>query len=136
MIKELLIGKTEKEKSSIKIEQHFLNMNSKLKGIKKRYSFIDNLGRNIEIEAVGKGVIVNGKIIKLKKGIVEPLWIKANVNGKYLNGDGWYGFINPPIMVPDGTKTTFIENDIEIQKDNFKEDLEESIKQMLLEVIK
>ena len=95
----------------------------------------DAKGRNIVIEHKGIGVLRNGKIVNSES--TGAIWYRISVDGKYLNGDGWYGFVNPPIKVSDGTKTTII-NEVtkeEMLIDNFKEDITAAAKSMILQVV-
>ena len=135
MIKEILEGKTNNEKSNIKA-QALLDKIKCLSKIKK-YEFEDERNRKLIIEHAEKGILKNGLFTKRTDGGAEPVWFRVSVNGKYLNGDGWYGFVNPPLNVPDGTTRTIKDsrnNDIELK--NYKEDIEEALLQMLLSAVK
>jgi hypothetical protein len=96
-MKELLVGKSPEEKAQLKVKAlHNAYVKNPIK--------IDGLV--IEQEGIG---LIDGKS--------DTLWFRISVNGKYLNGDGWYGFRNPPIMVRTDKKS--------------KEDLMQSIKLMI-----
>jgi hypothetical protein len=60
----------------------------------------DSQGRRILIERVEMGEHCGTYIRQCNNSVV---WFKLSVGGTYLNGDGWYGYPNPPIMVEDGT---------------------------------
>ena len=137
MIKKLLENKSNTKKANIKAQVYsdFIK-DKKSKGI-KAYTFKDVKNRVFYIETAEKGILKNGKIEKRTDGGSEPIWFRVSVNGKYLNGDGWYGFVNPPLNVPDGTTRTIKDsrnNDIELK--NYKEDIEEALLQMLLSAVK
>lgn len=63
----------------------------------------DAQGRLICILQTGLGVLRGGICRPRTDGGVDPVWFKVTVDGAYLNGDGWYGYSNPPVMVADGT---------------------------------
>jgi len=135
MIEKMSKGKSTKEKSNIKA-QALLDKIKCLSKIKK-YEFEDERNRKLIIEHAEKGILKNGLFTKRTDGGAEPVWFKVSVDGKYLNGDGWYGFINPPILVPDGTKRIIKDmNNNDIETENFKEDLENVIKLLLIMVVK
>jgi hypothetical protein len=61
--------------------------------------YVDKLkikGVKIEQHNVGGMGTDNGK---------DVLWIRLTYNGAYPNGDGWYGFANPPLNIR-GDKVT------------------------------
>jgi hypothetical protein len=84
----------------------------------------------------GKVVVVDSIKVNEKIGALELFVL---VDDKPWSGDGIMQFINPPILVPDGTKST-ITNEIdgekyELEVDNFKEDLDEALKQIVEQTI-
>ncbi len=134
MIKELLRNATTTERADIKAEAHRVEMLDHFKG--GRFEFQRN-NKKIRVERVEKGILSRGKFTRRKDGGAEPVWYKVSVDGKYLNGDGWYGFVNPPIMVADGTKRT-VEDELTKEKyevDNFKEDVFAAAKSMISQAV-
>ncbi len=135
MIRELLMDKNPEERANIKAEACKVEMKKHF--IKGVFEFVDGK-KNIKIEQTGKGILRGGKIIPRIDGGAEPVWFKVSVDGKYLNGDGWYGFVNPPIMVADGTKR-IVEDELtkeKIEVDNFREDVWEATKSMIRQAVK
>lgn len=63
----------------------------------------DTQGRLINILQTGLGVLQGDICTPRTDGGVDPVWFKLTVDGVHLNGDGWYGYSNPPVMVQDGT---------------------------------
>ncbi len=131
MLKEQFEGKTSRQISDIKIAAH----EEELKKIAndKDYALHTEKGQDIKIETVGVGTLKKGKLIPGK----GPLWVQVSVGGKYVNGDGWYGFVNPPVMVPDGTtKEVQLEDGKKIEVQNLKEDVREAAKLIIKEAVK
>jgi hypothetical protein len=63
------------------------------------FDYVDKLkikGVTIENKHLGGMGADNGK---------DVLWLRLTYNGKYPNGDGWYGFANPPLNTR-GNKVT------------------------------
>lgn len=61
-------------------------------------------GRTAQIERCETGRIRKGKdsdtwSIRPRVDGADQLWLLISVGGRYLNGDGWYGFHNPPVRV-------------------------------------
>jgi len=98
------------------------------------FTFEDD-GREISIESI---------YINEKLGLLE---LSVKVDGEKPNKDGIFQFINPPIMVHDGTFTTVEktrtiyttegkkEESYTVEEPNFIEDLEESLKKMIVSAI-
>lgn len=109
------------ERAILKAQAHEQLLSS-LKTRERSFRLKD--GRTVTIEQVGFGVF-DGKSFTQPEGKIPAIWVHLNVDGKYLNGDGWYGFVNPPIMVPDGTKREVLDSITGETRlvDNFKEDL-------------
>jgi len=134
-INDKLAGKTEKERGSIKaneIKNKFVEITT---GKKEPYSFKSSSGRKIEVLLCDVGMVKKNKMIKDITS--DIIWMRIKTDGKYDNGDGWYGFKNPPVLVPDGTKKEVIMPDGKKEYlDNFAENLEEALRQMIMGVIK
>ncbi len=134
MIQEQLKGKSDTEQSNIKAQAIKQEMDKHLTS--KNLFIKDKKGRAVEIEqdAIGK---LTSKGFERDSSVAEPVWFKIKVDGKYINGDGWYGFVNPPIMVPDGTEREeedpFTKEKIKVP--NLKEDLYETTMNMILRAI-
>jgi hypothetical protein len=134
VIKELLIGKNAEERAKIKSEAikneiltHFIG---------KHFEFQRN-NKKIRIEQVEIGIMKKKGIFENAKIGAAPIWFKISVDGKYLNGDGWYGFVNPPVMVPDGTQRE-VTDELTKEKtfvDNFVENVWEATKEMISQVV-
>lgn len=121
-IQDQLVGKTCSEKAEIKAESI-----SQL-DLVGDYS---ELGLDISILSVSK----------IERGI--EVLAKASKNGEPVGfgKDGSveierFKFYNPPILVPDGTKRTVTELGKEVEIDNFKEDPEKAVRQILAETIR
>ena len=101
------------------------------------FSFKDKKGRSIVIEQAGKGVMIPTGISPRSDKGAEPVWFKVSVDGKYLNGDGWYGFVNPPMRVPDGTFREVYDEFAErtVLVPNTKEDVLEATKVIILQAV-
>jgi len=102
-----LIGKSATERAQLKAVAHYDSLSSLVAAAakkRKRFSFVLKDGRTVEIEQVGLGRLdtKKGTITRRDDGGADPLWVRLNVDGKYPNGDGWYGFVNPPVLAPDG----------------------------------
>lgn len=129
MLKELLAGRTTKEKSAIKawaLAQ---------RPLPEKFSF-----DNFDITVLSHRVVnMNGKImyeyiLKVEKDGIEFIGETTTTNGSLDNPFYTY---NPPFMVPDGTKSTFVDVDGNTkERDNFKEDLDEAIRLMVLRKVK
>lgn len=66
-------------------------------------------GKKVAVETVALGVLdLASGTVKPAEGKTSAVWIRMRVDGKYENGDGWYGFVNPPISMPDGGKDSVI----------------------------
>lgn len=77
------------------------------KGGKDGWNWYDAKGRHIVVEKIALGVLVDDRndiVRPAKDGETATMWYKVSVDGKYPNGDGWYGVTNPPTMIADGTK--------------------------------
>lgn len=137
MIKELLVGKSNTEKATIKA-QAIYNAIDNLKANKKTYTFTDGKGRKLTIEDIRLGQLTAKGFRTLPELIAVPIWLKISADGKYLNGDGWYGFVNPPIMTSDGTTREEIDaiTGEVIMVDNFKEDIVTVIKNILEQAVR
>ena len=127
MISEILIGKTFIDRANIKKDAIKAALDNIL-ALSNAWEFEDNKKRKVVIEQVKTEIL---------KGRANPIWFKISVNGKYLNGDGWYGFVNPPIMVASGTKSQIID-ELSGEKflvDNFQEDILMATKSIILQVV-
>ena len=143
-ISEQLVGKTSTEKAQLKAAAIYGVLNTAITAAvskNKSYTFLLLDGRVVKVEAVRLGVLgwTEGVITFTSRtdGGANPIWVKVSVNGDYLNGDGWYGFQNPPIMVLDGT-TTEVTNPISGQmflRSNVKEDLVLAAKTMVAHAV-
>jgi hypothetical protein len=131
-ILDLMVNKTSEERTEIKTNAIYDKVQSL--STTKQWSFKDPKGRTVKIEKSGIGELIGDTVVlSLKK--TSPIWFKISVDGKYLNGDGWYGFVNPPIMIPDGTFSTTQKRDEKLTVSNFKEDILEATKQIILQVL-
>lgn len=116
MVSDLLKGKTGLEKSLIKSQEL-----GKLKNVKP-YS---RHGFDIEILEIGTEI-----------GLLKVI-VRAKKNGQYVFVDNPFYFVNPPILVPDGTKKTIVNRVGQVvQVDNFKEDLVEALKEIVAQTLK
>ena len=114
MYKELLKDKTAKEREKIKVEAL-----SKVK-IQKFTKY----GFDIELLEVG----IEGELLKVIA--------RATKNGQEVFASNPLYYKNPPILVPDGTKKPFTnELGITYMIDNFKEDLEEALREIVGQTI-
>jgi hypothetical protein len=102
-----------------------------------RLSFSLSDGSNVTIEEYGIGELVETpygmSVERRQDSSSESLWVRINIDGSYPNGDGWYGFTNPPIRVPDGTSSDVIEplSGTIMSVPVYKEDLLLSIKTII-----
>lgn len=79
--------------------------------------------------------ILSGELDE-NKGMVS-FTIRVLRDGNELAVSNPFIFHNPPTMVPDGTKKTRIMKDgTEILVDNFKEDLPEALRQIIVEAVR
>lgn len=140
-----LSGKDDRTKANIKAEAHIaavahafvenppLILKSEKQGMLK---FIDSKGRTLIVEDMSIGKLTPQGFIRSEK-IANPVWFKVSVDGEYLNGDGWYGFVNPPIMVADGTYheeyDELLGEYIKVQ--NFKEDIVSATKSIICQAV-
>ena len=69
---------------------------------KKAKSFTDKKGRSVSIEKITTGHYRKGAVVD--DATSGTLWVKILVDGKKLNNDGWYGFVNPPVAVVENGK--------------------------------
>lgn len=114
-VKDLIKDKPANERNDIKIKEL---IKSQVKNFSKK-------GFDIEILELGQETNRLKVIVKAKKDGVE------------LFVDNPLYFLNPPIMVPDGTKRTEIdEHGNLIELDNFKEDLDEALQEMIAECLR
>jgi len=108
------------------------------KKVGRNYVFELEDGRKVEIEQVGYGALdtLTGTVREIP-GRTGSLWVRLRVDGKYTNGDGWYGFTNPPLKVPDGTKREEADpiTGVRRQVDNFKTDVRAALLAMLERVL-
>lgn len=105
-ISELLIDKNKTERADIKATALYDLISPLVASEKlahKDYSFTLVDGRKVTIEEIGLGILdlTIDTVTKRTDGGANPIWFKINVDGVYLNKDGWYGYANPPILVPD-----------------------------------
>lgn len=100
---------------------------------KSAYTFQRKDGAKIIIERVEYGVLdLKTNTVAPMKGKTSALWVRCSVDGTYPNGDGWYGFVNPPIQVADGTKRSVTDEfGIRSEVDNFKTDVPAALKSIL-----
>ena len=71
--------------------------------------FVRRDGKKVVIEQVACGMLdLKTNTVKPSKDKTDALWVRMSVDGKYENGDGWYGWVNPPVDVL-GKKMTEIE---------------------------
>ncbi len=116
MIKDLIKNKNAKERAEIKVDA--LSKRNKPKPFTIG-------GVKITIQEIGR-----------EKDLLKIVAI-AKKEGKELKVSNPLYFKNPPIMISDGTTRTEInEFGKQVQRTNFKEDLDESIKKMVAETIK
>lgn len=122
-ISDELIGKNATERAAIKAGRIHALVDAAIAAAaakNKQYTFTLRDGRKVTVEAVRLGILKRdstGVIVFEPRtdGGADPVWFRVSLDGRYPNGDGWYGFVNPPILVPDGTFTD--------GRPNFKEDL-------------
>ena len=111
LLAEILKDKSATERAALKAAyvydtaQVAISTADKAKG---EYTFALRDKRKVVIEQARLGVALRDPtgILVFKPrtdGGANPVWFRVSVDGRYLNGDGWYGFVNPPVMVPDGT---------------------------------
>jgi len=71
--------------------------------------------------------------------VIEELGMRGNDLMVVIKGQGSnnpFYFINPPILIKDGTKSEVENNGKMMMVDNYKEDLEGSLKEMIKEVLR
>lgn len=114
-VKDMLVGKNALQKNDIKIKEH---IKSNVKKFNRKSFDID--------------------IIELsQEGYRLKVVVDAKKNGRLLMVDNPLYFINPPIMVPDGTKSTVIDEfGNSHDRDNFKEDLDEALQEIIVECLR
>lgn len=85
-----------------------------------------------------KGKKVQIFYLKVNESI-GALEVRVKVDGIWFSGDGVLQYINPPILVPDGTKstvTTTIDGETYVREvDNFVEDLDKALELMVTETV-
>lgn len=123
-VKDLIQGKKSKEKNEIKAQEF-----SKLKKPKK-FKKIKG-GKDVDIDILSMEA----------EGDRLILTLAIEVDKKPFPANNPYVFVNPPILVPDGTTSPVLDEDPltggEIkQKANFKEDLNEALEQMVYETVR
>lgn len=65
---------------------------------KRDFTFELSDGSKVHVEQVGFGVLdPRTNAVVPTPGKTSALWVRVRVNGEYPNGDGWYGFANPPV---------------------------------------
>lgn len=118
----LIKDKPAKERSEIKVKE--------LAKIKLPKKFIHN-GYNIEIVEQPYWTLRNGNTLLI-------IIIRASQNGQPLNvDDGVFEYINPPIMVPDGTYHKEVtDRGVEFDSHNLVEDPELALKEIICETIR
>lgn len=133
-----LSGKNAAERAQIKAETHKKALDDALKQSKGKWAFALSDGRRVVVERVGLGVLNahSDTVAPRKDGGADPVWVRLTVDGQYPNGDGWYGFVNPPVKVPDGTtREATDESGKSMTVANFKEDPEQAFKAMLAQAL-
>jgi hypothetical protein len=107
-IAEQLVGKSDSARATLKAEAIKTVVDAAMGKTGTKWKFTLKDGRGVTVEAVRMGLLSIDEPTKIvtfarrTDGGADPIWVKLSVDGKYLNGDGWYGFVNPPILVPDG----------------------------------
>ena len=134
-----LSGKNTAERARIKAEAHKSILDSALLEGKGKWAFTLGDGRRVVVERVELGTLDarSGIVTPRKDGGADPIWVRLTVDGKRPNGDGWYGFVNPPACVPDGTtrEETDPATGETLMVENTKEDIGAAFVQMLQDVL-
>lgn len=104
------------------------------------WSFLLKDGRTVTVEATRIGVLTSDSAVGIvfrqrTDGGAHPVWFKISVDGEYLNGDGWYGFHNARLMVPDGTTSKVIDEFGTHDHPNWKEDVGSALHRHIAEVL-
>lgn len=106
------------------------------------WSFLLKDGRTVTVEATRIGVMARdektGLIVFRQRadGGAHPVFFRINVDGKYLNDDGWYGFVNASTMVPDGTTSKVTDEFGETHdRCNWKEDVGAALERHIADVL-
>ncbi len=102
---------------------------------KTSYTFERKDGSKLTVEQTGYGVLdlAKNRVVPATEGKTPSVWVRMRIDGEYENGDGWYGFTNPPIQVPDGTykEDTDSKTGEKAQVANFKVDIPASMRRLL-----
>lgn len=68
-------------------------------GVKMPLQWHDVQGRYICILRAARGQLMRGGAFRTCDN--APIWFRVSVDGQ-IHGDGWYGFVNPPVAVVRG----------------------------------
>ena len=133
MIEAVKAAANPRERATLKAQLHF-ELARSLK--RKERSFQLKDGRTVVIEDIQFGIF-DGRRFYQQEGKTPAVWFRISVDGEYLNGDGWYGFVNPPVMVPDGTKRFVVDEITQegLWVDNFKDDPGAALKAMIARAV-
>jgi hypothetical protein len=123
-----------KERKEGEIAQLLKNVDASQRSKEKAKAF--EKIKNISFEREGFTVTILKKPVERRGTLIVE--VMAMKNGNLVNVSNPLIFVNPPIMVPDGTyhKEYIASIDKEIDVANFKEDAEEALELIIVDVLK
>jgi hypothetical protein len=123
-----------KERKEGEIAQLLKNVDASQRSKEKAKAF--EKIKNISFEREGFTVTILKKPVERRGTLIVE--VMAMKNGNLVNVSNPLIFVNPPIMVPDGTyhKEYIASIDKEIDVANFKEDAEQALELIIVDVLK
>jgi hypothetical protein len=96
---------------------------------KKKPAFQLKDGRKVRVLQSALGILdpAKGTVTPRTDGGVDPLWLRVSVDGE----EHWYGYVNPPVLVPNGYFEDERPDGSVVRQTRWKEDPEAALRSIL-----